>query len=363
MTMFTRSRAPAAMLAWLRSGLRWLPVCFAAQVLAVEPDPKALLDGMARSFRELNYDMSFVYIRDGKIEPMRLIHALAEGRERERLVHLNGLPREVIREDDTITAYLAGAQPVMLDKADGNVVWTQALLGNLQQLGQHYQLSDGGPARIAGRDAREIVIRSNDGERYGYRLWVDVASGLLLRSDLLSRSGQVLEQWQVVSLQLKDAIPDADLRVGFSVNAPAGVRVLSAKRAAPAAEQQNWQVGWLPDGFTLRSQQMQQRNDSSTPVQHLLFSDGVASISVYVGVTPPGINALERTWRKGAMTIVETANHERRVTVVGDIPSQTARRIAGSVTAAPVATSKLPEPAAVVPTDKASTDAKADKSM
>lgn len=316
----------------LRSSLASLLLLMPALGAAVEPDPKALLDGMVRSFRELNYDISFVYIRDGKIEPMRLIHSLDEGRERERLVHLNGQPREVIREDDTITAYLAGAQPVMLDKADGNVVWTHALLGNLQQMAQHYQLSDGGPARIAGRDAREILIRAIDGERYGYRLWIDSVSGLLLRSDLLGRSGQILEQWQVVSLQLKDRIPDADLRVGFSVSAPAGVRVLSAKSGEAVTEAaSHWQVGWLPDGFTLRSQQVQHRNDNKTPVQHLLFSDGVASISVYVSTTPPGVSSLERTWRKGAMTIVETANRERRVTVVGDIPSQTARRIAGSV--------------------------------
>lgn len=317
--------------------LLWLPL----SALAVEPDPKALLDGMVRSFRELNYDISFVYIRDGKIEPMRLVHALKDGRERERLVHLNGQPREVIREDDTITAYLAGAQPVMLDKADGNVVWTRALLGNLQQMRQHYELSDAGPARIAGRDARELVIRSNDGERYGYRLWVDTVSGLLLRSDLIGGSGQILEQWQVVSLQLKDVIPDSDLRVGFAVSAPAGVRVLSAKVANTEADVATWQVGWLPDGFTLRSQQMQHRNDSVAPVQHLLFSDGVASISVYVSTPPQGITSLERTWRKGAMTIVESANRERRVTVVGDIPSQTARRIAGSVSAAAAGKAEL----------------------
>ena len=323
-----------SMRAWSRSLSVLLLSLSPLLAQAVEPDPKALLDGMVRAFRERNYDMSFVYIRDGKIEPMRLIHALVDGRERERLVHLNGQPREVIREDDTITAYLAGAQPVMLDKADGNVVWTRALLGNLQQMGQHYQLSDGGPARIAGRDAREIVIRSLDGERYGYRLWVDSSSGLLLRSDLLSRSGQILEQWQVVSLQLKHEIPEADLRVGFAVSAPDGVRVLSAIVAGEQQHSMAWQVGWLPDGFTLRSQQLQQRKDSVTPVQHLLFSDGVASISVYVSTPPQGISSMERTWRKGAMTIVETANRDRRVTVVGDIPSQTARRIAGSVIAA-----------------------------
>lgn len=339
--------------------LRWLgltaALSFGHTASAVEPDPNALLDGMVRAFRELNYDISFVYIRDGKIEPMRLIHALDDGRERERLVHLNGQPREVIREDDTITAYLAGAQPVMLDKADGNVVWTRALLSNLQQMRQHYQLSDGGPARIAGRDAREITIRSVDGERYGYRLWVDVASGLLLRSDLLNRAGQVIEQWQVVSLQLKHEIPEADLRVGFAVNAPAGVRVLSAKADTTPTHELNWQVGWLPDGFTLRSQQQQHRNDSASPVQHLLFSDGVASISVYVSAPPQGISSLERSWRKGAMTIVETANRERRVTVVGDIPSQTARRIAGSVTALKATPAAAPA--------AAETAAKADESL
>ncbi len=320
---------------WLPSLLRMVAVAVAGllslPLSAAEPDPKLLLDGMVRAFRERNYDLSFVYIRDGKIEPMRLIHALDDGRERERLVHLNGQPREVIREDDTITAYLAGAQPVMLDQADANTVWTQALLRNLEQMRQHYQVSDHGPARIAGRDARELSIRSTAGDRYGYRLWIDTASNLLLRSDLLNRSGRVIEQWQVVSLQIKDVIPETDLRVGFSVSAPDGVRVLNTKATADTAQPSLWQVSWLPDGFTLLSDKQQQAKEGGASVQHLLFTDGVASISVYVGASPAGVGTLERTWRKGAMTIVETANPERRITVVGDIPSQTARRIAHSV--------------------------------
>lgn len=293
-------------------------------------EARTVLDRMARAFRELNYDLSFVYIRDNQVEPMRYIHSFENGRERSRLVHLNGPSREIIREDDSVMAYFAESKPVMIDKADSGL-FTRKLLDDLTRVKDSYHLSLGESARIAGRETQQLLIVSPSNERYGYRIWVDNKSGLLVRSELISDNSRIVEQWQVVSLDVVNKIPDSSLQVGFDVNAASGVRVLPASLTATDDTAVEWQVGWLPTGFMLRSHQTQQRSADDSVVHHLLFSDGVAAISVYVSKTPEGIAAAERIWRRGGMTIVETADRERRITVVGDIPSNTAKKIALSV--------------------------------
>ncbi len=305
-------------------GVAWLSVAHA------ERDPGQLLDGMSRAFRELNYDLSFVYVRDGQIEPMRLVHAAADGQERERLVHLNGVPREVLRENDTVTAYFANAKPWVLDKAAAASLWTRSLVENLTQMRRHYQILDRGASRIAGREAIELEVRSVDGHRFGYRLWLDAETKLLLRSDVVDINNRVLEQWQVVSFQVKERIPEADLKVAFAGSVPAeGVRVMPASQSS-ASDDQSWQVGWLPEGFTLRSRQLQNTNKGA-PVHHLLFSDGVANISVYIAEEDAPGAAFQRTLRKGSVIIFDSLERNRRITVVGDVPTASARRIAASV--------------------------------
>ncbi|QGX41276.1 MucB/RseB C-terminal domain-containing protein [Permianibacter aggregans] len=314
---------------------RWLLIAglgFAASLAANEPDPKALLDRMARAFRELNYDISFVYIRDNQVEPMRFVHAYEEGRERSRLVHLNGDAREIIRDDDTITAYLADAKPIMVDKA-GSIPFTRSLLDNLARIKDSYRLSLGERERIAGRSAQELVIMSPNNDRYGYRIWIDQETGLLLRSELVSDTRQIIEQWQVVNFTANQPIADVELQVSADINPATGVRVLPVAAINSDETVSPFTVDYLPSGFVLRSQQLQRKPGVDEPIHHLLFSDGMAAISVYISKTPAGIRSAERVWRRGGMTIVEKADSERRVTVVGEIPSSTARKIAMSVRA------------------------------
>lgn len=321
--------------AWAAASDVKLPNAGATSIApVVETEAQARLDGMARAFRELNYDMSFVYMRDGTAEPMRLVHALDDGRERERLVHLNGQPRELIREDDTVVAYFPDRPPLMLDKPQTPTLWTRALVNNLNQLHQHYQLLDRGDTRMAGRSARQLDVRSVDGKRYGYRLWIDNDSGLLLRSDLLDARDRLLEQWQVISLQVLDKVPAEALKVGFAVPAASvPVQVVKTKLVSESDGQSLAQVGWLPNGFILKSRSWKQT--ASTAVEHLLYSDGVAAISVYVGAPLPKNLAVSRFYRKGAMAIFEVGNAKAHVTVVGDVPATIAKQIALSVTRDP----------------------------
>jgi len=303
-----------------------------AMLADAEDASNVRLDGMVRAFHELNYDISFIYQRDGISEPMRLVHAFENGRERERLVHLNGQPREVVRENDSVVAYFPNRPPVVLDKAPTPTNWTRSLVDNLNQKKPVYRVMDAGEGRVAGRRARQINVLSLDQQRHGYRLWLDIETNLLLRSDLVDANERILEQWQVVSVQILDKVPEESLAVSFKSPAPnSAVQVLSNKATTPSLknEASKWQVSWLPEGFEFKNRQWQQT--SSQPIEHLLFSDGLAAISVYIGQPlPQGVN-FARQIRKGGMVIYEVANSSQHVTIVGDIPAETARKIALSV--------------------------------
>lgn len=311
-------------------GLLLLSVAVSANDAAKDGVKDDSLTRMVRAFHELNYDMSFIYQRDGLSEPMRLVHALEDGRERERLVHLNGQPREIVRENDSVVAYFPNRAPVVLDKPPTPTHWTQALVENLRQKQRFYRLVDAGEDRVAGRLARQVDVQSLDQQRHSYRLWLDSETHLLLRSDLIDVRGQVLEQWQVVSLQILDKVPEQSLAVSFKSPAPhVGVQVLNSKTADGDSKHSPWQVAWLPDGFEFKQRQWQ-KNGTQT-VEHLLFSDGLAAISVYIGNPLPQGVRFARQIRKGGVVIYEVANAEQHVTIVGDIPSETARKIAVSV--------------------------------
>ncbi len=316
----------------MRFWLEWMVVGQLALLPVVHADETVSLDRMVRAFHELNYDISFVYQRDGISEPMRLVHAFEDGRERERLVHLNGQPREVVREDESVIAYFPNRPPVVLDKPPTPTSWTQSLVENLNNKQRYYRIVDAGESRVAGRRARQINVQSLDQQRHGYRLWLDVDTNLLLRSDLVDANNRLLEQWQVVSLQVLDKVPEESLAVSFKSPAPnSNAQTNSSHSAVTSAvpEHSKWQVSWLPEGFEFKQRKWQQ--SGSQAVEHFLFSDGLAAISVYIGEPLPQGVSFARQLRKGGMVIYEIANAQQHVTIVGDVPADIARKIALSV--------------------------------
>ena len=61
---------------------------------------------MGTALQTLNYHGTLVYINNGQVESIELFHKNDGKDEIERLVHLSGEPREVIRDNDVVTCYL-----------------------------------------------------------------------------------------------------------------------------------------------------------------------------------------------------------------------------------------------------------------
>ncbi len=281
-------------------------------------DAVAWLERLSAGLAGQSYRGVFTYERGGHRESLRITRGLVDGEEYERLEYLDGEHREIIRRGDRLTCIHPGTRLIRIYQKH------QALRDGVAGVSDYYHLEIDGEDRIAGREAINLNVIPRDGYRFGYRLAVDRDTGLMLRSELIDPRGRILERFQFVILEVVPLQEDwvVEARNG-GVTAPGGPADTADSSADPA-----WSPGWLPAGFELSMPLRQPDEDVQT------FSDGMAVFSVFV--EPGGAGVAEGEARQGGTVaytrgIQTTDGSAYVVTVVGEIPRATARRIAASV--------------------------------
>jgi len=174
---------------------------------------------------------------------------------------------------------------------------------------------------VAGRNVKIIQIIPKDDMRYGYILAIDSRSGLLLQSLLIGSNRRVMERFQYVDLSLE---PDEEAVAKLLAEPDTVVADCYVPDSASVAVA--WQASWLPPGFELV-----ESSEDGTGNVAMSFSDGLAFISVFVEsgseLRFPDVQA-----QRGA-TVAQYANvlsgdKEYAVSVVGEVPPETAGKIA-----------------------------------
>jgi sigma-E factor negative regulatory protein RseB len=292
-------------------------------------NPQELLVRMQHAANTLNYDGIFVYHRADQLESLRIIHKIGRSGVRERLVSLNGAPREVIRTDDEVRCYLPDENSVMVEHRRADQRTFPALLpDSMTGLVTHYSLNALNGSRVAGRTTQSVRIRPRDEYRYGYQLWADRDTGLLLMASLLDNRGAAVEQYMFTQVEIGGPIADADLA---PQNRGKGLVWHRPEPGAAPAATARWQVGELPAGFVQTANMTRRLPNHRQPVEHLVYSDGLAVVSVFVepvGDTATRVSGLTQI---GAMHAYGRVVSGHQVTVVGEVPAATARMIGESV--------------------------------
>ncbi|MGB9428371.1 MAG: MucB/RseB C-terminal domain-containing protein [Gammaproteobacteria bacterium] len=325
---FTIRRALPLLLAALL-----VPAAFAGNTAANPPDPEAWLDRMNVALRDLNYQGTFIYIHENRLETMRVAHrADAEGGI-ERLVSLTGPPREVIRGHKNVKCVLPDSRTVLVERRYAAAHFPAALPTSVHasKLAVFYNFRDIGTDRIAGYQCKIISIEPRDQYRYGYKLWLDTRTGMLLRSDLLSSDGRTVEQVMFTSLNYPRSIPDSaleatEIRPGYTWNIQG-----DSEKLAPDEAHVSWKATKLPPGFVLSLSDVQRVAGVPQPVRHLVFSDGLASVSVFAEATDPGHKSLIGPSQMGAVNAFGRQVGSHHLTVVGEVPAATVELIAQSM--------------------------------
>lgn len=271
---------------------------------------------------EENYQGTLVIVSGAKMDTLGVFHAYDGGHERLRLVTLAGPHREVIRDDKMVMCIGTGIDAVAYD-ADTNGRWNPA--GQFADAGklEGYRAKLGNRGRVANRDAQIVDLQPRDDWRYGYRLWLDQATGLPLRIALVGEGGFALEQMAFTQFQVGTRPADADLRPSTQQ----GLQRVQTLGAGPQADP-GWRVADPPAGFRLRSAR---RLGESV---QLLYSDGLASVSVYVepiAANQQGESAMSR----GAVNVHARWGGGRRITAIGKVPATTVERFARQARAVP----------------------------
>jgi sigma-E factor negative regulatory protein RseB len=292
-------------------------------------NPYPWLERMRDAARNLNYEGTFVYRHQNQLETMRVVHRAGADGGYERLVSLSGARRELVRAPQRVTCVRDDERSVLVDESRG-----QGLLGGWNGLSdrvaEYYHLTLGERARVAGRSARLLEVRPKDEYRYGFRLWLDDATALLLRSELLGERDTVLEEFLFTSIAMPESIPDSLLAPEVANDGFSWRTTREGGESVPPGELV-WQFHWVPPGFSRMVYTRERLSGTEREVEHAVFSDGIAAFSVYIEAAPAHANLREGLRTVGAVNAFGRRVGDFLVTVVGEVPGQTVDRVGSSV--------------------------------
>jgi sigma-E factor negative regulatory protein RseB len=307
-----------------------------------EDDPRDWLERMNQALATRNYDGTFFHLSEGRIETMRIVHRMRGGLVTERLQSLDGSGREFVRNNDELTCYLPDQHTVLVEPQQDR----GPFLGSLPKFGasvnDFYRIEALPATRILGRPARVIAVNPKDQYRFGYRLWLDEKTAMPLKTQLCDSHGQVIEQIFFARLDMPENIPDSDLSPTVRTEGMRWVRQ-GASADTPAPALGGYRASELPPGFRLTVSGAQTLGDAQVPASHLVYSDGLATVSVFVeapaesstvasaAATPPADPPMQGLARVGSGFAFSTVVQGHQVTAVGEVPAQTVEFIAHSV--------------------------------
>jgi sigma-E factor negative regulatory protein RseB len=264
----------------------------------------------------------------------------------ERLVSQSGSGRELVRENDEVVVYLPDQKLAIIERRPSRSDLLGALPPFEDEMDSWYKVAYvGRETALLGR-AAVIAVRPLDGYRFGYRLWIDEDSHMPVRSELSDAGGKVVERLRFTQLTFQDDIPDSAFEPALDRSK------LRWVRQAPqiADESPGWRAAQVPPGFRLSVSGLQVVAGSSTPVRHLVYSDGLASVSVFIQQPVPGKAPVEGSGRSGVASAFSTVVQGHQVTVVGEVPPRTLKVFATGLR--PVADGAAVMPAAVSASDR-----------
>jgi sigma-E factor negative regulatory protein RseB len=306
-----------------------LLLCAAAGLAQAQAAPEALdwLRKIYLASEKLSYTGTFVYQQGERTETSRITRRADASGGMERLEVLDGPPREVVRTRDEIRCYLPESQTVKVDRRRDQRAFPALLPAQVSGLTEHYSITMDETARIAGFDCQAIVLAPRDELRYGYKLWADVHTGMLLKARAFNHAGETVEQFTFTQLEIGNVARER-------LRPPAAARGWRVEQSAVAPANLA-EAGWdmradLP-GFRKVVEIRRMLRDSQ-PVGQVVYSDGLAAVSIFI----EPIAGRAQAPRLGLATVGavnvytrEVANH--LVTVVGEAPAASVQRMGNRV--------------------------------
>lgn len=297
----------------------------AAAEAALSPgEAKAWLVRIHEAASQRNYRGTMVFSAGGSVSSSRIAH-FHEGTQRfERIESLDGEMRRVFRHNELVQTLFPASRMAVVEQRDPLTPFPALLQAGEDRLVEHYELQKQGRDRIAGHDAQVFLLRPRDEFRFGQRLWADLATGLLLRADILGPKDEVLESasFSEVAIGVR-AQPDTVLGPmrrleGYKVLRPAVVRT--------RLEDEGWALPVPPAGFRQLScvrRPLDSGAGGGAQALQAIFSDGLTHVSVFIEAYDAQRHPKPMWTSIGATHTLMRRRDDAWITVMGDVPLPT----------------------------------------
>jgi len=296
---------------------------------AEDQGPGDWLKKMASAVQTTDYEGTVIRIQNGSSEALKVVHLVADGVIRERVLVQEGNGMEIIRNGNEVHCILPDRRSVLVEEWDDQSTLFSTLPSSDIRFGNEYDVSIVREERIAGRKAIMLAIRPHDDFRYGHRIWLDVDTGFPLQTKLMDGDGDAIEQVKFADISLDQEIHPSALLPSTNIDE---FRWFAQPRAAIRSEvDSGWASTNLPTGFRMTSSHAEEVPGKKGSQIHMMFSDGLANVSVFIE-SRTGDDQARRS-RVGAANSFSVTRGDSRVTVVGEVPMATAEQIARSMQA------------------------------
>lgn len=311
-------------------GMTGVLLCGALPARAAPPDAASWLRRMADAAYQQNYVGTYIYQHGSHVETFRVTHLHDERGEHEKLEVLDGAPREIVRNNDEVLCFEGDAGAVVVEKRKFRKVFPALLPKQVNTLLENYQVKIGEIGRVSGMACQYLILEPKDNYRYRHKLCADSASGLLLKASTLNERNEVMAQTAFTQLIIGGKIERELLKPKLSGRK----MVIHSGKAVVTDVQQydsTWSVAPLPPGFARTLAVKRTLPGREHPVNQLVFSDGLATVSVFIepltatAIPPQGLSS------QGMIHVHAMVMEDHQVTVLGEVPAVTVSQIANAV--------------------------------
>lgn len=297
---------------------------------SADDDVWQVLQKAAVAAHALSYQGIFYYQAGSQSKPVQITHLFNGKGEFARNVVLDNSPREVFSQGNDLVIFNPRNEKIVIEKRHGQNMFPAILPTNLDSVKESYSLRAGERERVAGRPAQMLFLEPKDTLRYSYRFWIDTEYGLLLKSEMLNGHNEVIESIAFNQLGLMDIL-DLDWFQPKIDNKKSYVMEDETATIAYNSVSTDWKLKDLPSGFRKVDQMIRMVHGKTLPVTHVVLSDGLASVSLFI--EPITKNIKPRIGHKlvGGTSFFASVSDGYQLTVVGEVPEVTVAQIANAV--------------------------------
>lgn len=292
---------------------------------------RAWLMRIHQAARERNFQGTFVVSGAGAVASARIAHYWESPNQFERIESLDGQARNVFRYNDLVHTVWPQSRVVLVEQRNLPMTFPALLQAGDDRLADFYEVQQFGVERVAGYEANVLLVKARDGYRFGYRLWAEKNTGLLLRADVLGEQGEPLETsaFSNVSIGVRPQ-PETVLHPMKRLD---GYKIVRPVLSATTLDAEGWSMRPAAPGFrqvscVRRPLDGYPLSDASLPsedVVQTIFADGLTHVSVFIEAFNPQRHTRPMLASVGATQTLMRRHADWWITVVGDVPTVTLR--------------------------------------